>query len=627
MLSLFEFFYNNFIILSIITGSLLVFMILMRVFLKERSFNKKLQFKQGVLRNFDAFKHKYPSLFKFTKVFIPLLIPIIFILAFVRSPIQYEDHIGMIQSQSDIQQIYNDYHDKFYSMNMQSIKSDDIYQNMAQSYSQSVNVLENLDYVAHSNNYLFVADIDKVNIASYSDDSWQYEETIHYADDGLEVISLLVYDDRLIVITEEVFDDSQSENQTYLKSFKPKTHIFVYDINAAFEPTDHIVFRGKLNAISNTNRHLIIVNEQYLPFSLSGFELDDYMPKIYHNAEDFVQEYERIRYIKGTNPDSFLNIISIDLNDLSYRMETTLLNIDYQLTINDDDVYLLSLSHKFKMASEYVEMSNPVEEYETALTKFNMNKQGIEFFRTRIFSGMPKDNAFISDGFLVKVFIEEEDGLYAYRFNDQLGVLEKSQQPFIDEIFGYFYDNNILYIKTQSHHTRLLNVSNPNQVSTYDPPYTQEFPQYVIFQKRSMLLDMHLDDNMIRIDMYGLDDSLWLKQATAISKITHRSNMMQQHLSEKDFYYTHDDILIFPYIATNEDELDAFFTNVDFYHINQSTNERIARIHLPHEMHAVSSFVLRTLNDGDRLHLVTPKGIMIIDDEDYNKTIDQLIFP
>ncbi len=627
MLSLIEFFYNNFIILSIIAGSLIVFLVLMRVFLKERAFNKKLKFKQGILRNYDAFKQKYPSIFKFSRVFIPLLIPIVFILAFVRSPIQYQDHIGMIQSQSDIEQIYNDFHSKFYTMSIRPQSSTDIHETLFNSYNQSVKVLGDLDYIDKHGDYLFVASNEQINVAYLSDDGWQHKHMIDYESKGLEVITLFVDSGRLFVVLEEYFDEDRAEDRDYLKSYIPKTHVYIYDIEAEFEALDHFGFKGKPTMVSLKNHQLVIVNEQYLPFKLEGFDLDDYMPKSEHNGIKSVQAYDRIRYIEGTNPDSFLNIIAIDTKNNSYTMETTLLNADYQVDMNDDDIYLISLSHEFKTASDYVEMSNPIEAYKTAITKFNVNNNGVQFFRTRLFMGEPKTNAIFTDGFLISVFLKTEQGVYLYRFNDQLGILEASRQSSIENIRGFYHDKDILYIKTKDHYTRLYDVSNPNQITAYSPSYVLNLPQNIVYSDQELLLDMNLEDNQIYISRYHSDDQLWLKQSNYIEKITHQSSALKESFNIKDIHYISENVLLLPYINSSDNDVSEFLTYVGFYSVESQTFERLDRINLPSSLHHVTPFVLRVIEEDDVLHLVTPGGIISLDKEDFHEEIDRLIFP
>ncbi len=621
MVQILEFFYNNFIIIGVIVVSVVATVILMRTFYKEFRFNRKLRFKQGVLRNFNSLKNTRVLLKSFYKIGLPLLIPFVFILAVVRSPIIYDDHIHYIEEKRDLLELHDAYHSKFYSSTTQDVDQIQIKTMLEESYTQSTKLDDNIDFVVHNDQYFAVTDGENVHLVDQ--DRLNVSKKLIGLSEGSNesVIGLYINDEILYVISQNTFNHVKHDADF----FKAKTFIRTYDLESQ-SLTNTFEFSGSLTHIAVFDDRFLMTSDQPIPYNLVETErFEQYLPYYQKNNQKTIQSYDEMQYIEGANPSNYLTIFMLDLNRHSVSFTTTITNHDSRVQLSEEGVFLTSKSYLFKSASDYVEMNNPVEQDRDFISKFIIKNGDVSHFRTRMLDGKILDNGFIVDGNLTLTFVENEDGVSAYRFSQQLDIFHRTPVSHLDTIDTLHLHRHVLYAKTSADHVRLFDVSRPTEFSSFSPGYTTVLPNNILFNNaRDLLLSMNISEDKIHITPFSFENHVMRHNDYSLVRTSYRQSMLSTYYNEHNVVFNEDQQrLYFPVINGDQvgDSID-FKTKVFTYEWDEDSQQFTIEqtIDLPIDIHQGFPFIYRNIILDDYVIHVTPLGIVYhnLDIEDYN---------
>jgi|GEM_PF-2586828 len=636
MIALFEFLYNNFLIIGIVIASIMVFVFMFRIITKEFLFNKRLNLKQGKLRNFSSFKRKKPSTKQILKVAIPLLVPIVFIMAFVRSPVVYDDHINHVTSRDDLKNIYESFHGKFYSMSLRD-PQDETVSPLRQQYTQEAAIRGAFDYVASSEEFIFVVSGDGINIIGKNSVDSAHHGTIDlktlYPETDYEIKGLYVDEGQLVLAMTKVIDLKNIDSDLMLYDRQPHMRIAVYEIGETLELVDSYRLSGSLKALSTNAGRIIIVANQYLPFEWSGFDSDDFLPTLSHDDKTERQLYSNIRYIEGTEPNNLLTIYSINPKNGNYSMETTLTGKDNQVVIEGDGVYFLSESYKFRTIANYMEMQNPVETHRTAVTKFNIGNRNPMYFRTKIVEGaMLGENAIFCKNDMVLIFnMNNEDTLTVHRLDDRLNLVSQASTTAFDRIERISFFNNTLYLDTGESRMNVLDFG-ATEITLQAGRTTALMPENVIFsEQNAFLVGMDIRSDYVAVTIFQqAENGHEPLFENRLMRTSYRLSYFSDYYRIKDMPYIDEkNLLLFPTISmTQQDKQINFYTSLSIYDFDKETLSftEIDSIDLPAEIHNMDPFVYRTVFSEEAVYHITPSGVAVTSTDDLVSVLHLITF-
>ncbi|MGM0435455.1 MAG: beta-propeller domain-containing protein [Bacillota bacterium] len=385
--NLFEFVYNNALTISIIALSLLLALFLGRKWYVEVKMNRRLNIKKTMLRNLREVSFKLPSLKRSFAVFVPIIFLGLFFLLSFDVPTDYTNHVKRIEDEETFMDLYETFNEKFYSTPLQSA---DVLENASQVNRLNANsngLVEGLDYVASHGDYVFVLNDSGIKVVNGNEESLTLEKTIGFPredqceDDLFDPLGIAVHGDKLI--SAGYLPPAQCSESTASLLGGSKTVIRIYDIGEDFDLSDEYRISGHLNQGHYEEGRLVFASNAYLPADPDKNMLESYFPHITHNGNRETADFSGLRYIENTNPNTFLSLTLIDVQEGSYDFETTLTDYKYLLEMNHEHVYVSADAYEFDTTSEVFEMQNPIKATHTILSKFSLRDDEILFSKTR----------------------------------------------------------------------------------------------------------------------------------------------------------------------------------------------------------------------------------------------------
>lgn len=632
MFTFFEFVYNNLIIIGIIVVSLALSAFLLRTFLKEFLFNRRLNVTQNILRNFTSLKDKRPSFRSLYKVVLPLLIPVVFILGVVRNPIVYDGHVNYVHTKDDILNIRENFNSKFYSTPLRTTDDVDTEGNIQAQMQSSPEVTGSFGFMRTIEDYLISQTEKGVEVTTFKDDDLDHSHSLSFFPEYENVFieGINTTGSNVVVMGYTQYDD-ESEDYT------PYTFLKVYDASEDFEIVHRFKIHGPPSNISFNNNRLIVTTNQYLPFLRGDFELDDFLPRLIHNDEEHIELYSKIRHIEGTQPNNFVAVFHIHFDDFSHDMTTILTDVNTQSKISGNSIYLLSNSYEFSQLSDYLELEDPIENYNSAFTKLNVNaaSSGVHYFRTRVLEGTPlEDNGILAQGNLTMAFLENETDdetiLVAHRFSTRLDVFLSESLEDIDAVRSIRRHENLLLIKTDDNTEKGYNIAFPAEMPLVDLDNYYFPPENVIFKDHDTMLSMHIQEGRIYVTPHIKSDDEYVRLEFAqIHMASYRINTFSRYYSLNDIYYRQSDrVLRIPRVITTNDEMDEYTTEIrvmQFDRSDYSFNTQF-NLKLPQTMHEIEPFVYRMHRRGNFTYHITPGGIAVTHNNEPSEILDYVTF-
>jgi len=210
---------------------------------------------------------------------------------------------------------------------------------------------------------------------------------------------------------------------------RSKLMVYVYDINDDFELRDTYKLSGSLigtrKITTDSSNSLYIVTSDYIPFNLDNVNIDDYLSSYTVNDQIVNGKYEDVIYVEGTSPNSFTTFYGINLDNTKVDMETILGDSGYNLFVSNENIYLVGTIYYFLPASSFVDVAEPIDEYQTAILKVAINDSEVEYSTIGIVEGHTLDQ-FSMDEYNGNLRITTTSGWWGEEINNRLYVLDEN---------------------------------------------------------------------------------------------------------------------------------------------------------------------------------------------------------
>lgn len=633
MFGLLEFIYNNFVLLGIVFASIALSLVLFKTVLLEFIFNKRLNTTKKSLRSYSDKGDKEPKLRSMYKVLLPLLIPIVFILGVVRNPITYDEHKNTIVSRSDFISVQETFQSKFFqTSSAHKLSQEEHFAIMDEQYAASPTLNESIDYVVHSNNHIFTLNnhgIEVSQILENDPDEAPKIDSIEslplFDQDDIEPLGITQHDDLIYLIGHNSYDSASD-----IQSHEAKVKINVYD-TTTFEQTDTFEFSGTPQQLSVEDGVLRIASQQYLPYDIEEFDVNDYLPVIRHNDDSIQQLFTAMRHIEGTNPNNLFTLFTLDFSTHDYEMDTTLLSESLQVEIYGDEVFILNESYEFHQASEYLELENPVASLRTSLTKLIIDGTTVDYYRTRMLEGTAENDALVlGTGFRMVLTRDDDNHLVLNRFNNQLDRLAQKTTDVDASIENSHFHRQRLYFLLPNEAVEIFDTDRPTVITKVYSHDIDRIPQTLFYTSPEVRLDYEFDDDRLVFTPFMWGDNLLKanEEGSAISHPTLRHSTVSEQFSSKDIAHIKEgNYFLVPTVSALNDEPQyqtrigklAFEEDSHNLHFDDA-------FHLPEVIYGISPFIYRTIVMDNYIYHLTPNGIAISSVESPSEMIEYETF-
>ncbi len=541
-----EFMLNNVFQISVIFLSVFLMLYFFQKSYREIAMNRKLRTFQKRLRNMNIAKKKK----RMAILSVMVIVPIVSVLAFfqlIRSPqITYEYHVSHLNDAEDITMIYESYHQKFtknVSLRESSIQAFDAQRTV--QFNAAVYSENDMPTVKYDTRYIYVLNSDRLVIVNPGNETYPIHKNIDEVFDGIgffNPIELYIDQDYVVVVgngyeTLSVLPYNHPINTNNGDNIS--TYVFVFDKNDNFALSSKYVINGNLDAIHKNEHNLLVSVNHHIPFNDEALDVHHYLPTIDANGTIDETLISDIRYIEGTEPNSFTTLLNINIKNSSYDKEVLFGDYKNYIEITDQGFYLLAESYEFIEATEMFTVSEPVNMTRTAITKFNYTSDTLNYHSTKMVRGALVQN----DSILI-----DEDGL-------RLVTTEKRTDSITHRLYVINHDMNtvsrITDIDTDGHNLSSVQFFNDytylivdrltdvvivyNLTNIYNPIYEDTidydaFSHYVYAYDNEHILSIDLFD----FEEDGLIDGIRIAMLD-VSDITSPQEMYNETIIYKDF--------------------------------------------------------------------------------------------
>ncbi|MFH5882027.1 beta-propeller domain-containing protein [Liberiplasma polymorphum] len=393
-----QFIYNNFFLITVIFIAVVLSIYFLQKSIREFMLNKQLMGFQRALRTAQLrFRKKRLSILT-VMIIIPILV-LVGIIEMNRTPeIHFVDHVTRLSSTEEVVSIYQNYHQKFSGNNfrdMDSIADFEALNKLSETTTPFSQGFDDMDLIKTDENYLYVLNHEMLSILNINEELTSIHKQISFDfdfedDKTFFPMGLYVDADRVVVIGNVYEYTYQYED---LLGFNPRfgnnaqVYIHVYDKNADFALITEYVIRGAASDARKRGNQLVLVIKEELPFNEEMLDIKDHLPNVVVNSVKLNTRFEDIKYIEGTQPKGFTTFVSIDLNTFQVKQEITLGDLNNNVYISNQSIYLTSNSYRFLDSADLFVTSNPVSETRTAVSKINFSGNDFEYVTTRMIKG------------------------------------------------------------------------------------------------------------------------------------------------------------------------------------------------------------------------------------------------
>ncbi len=273
-----------------------------------------------------------------------------------------------------------------------------------------VNGVDEADIVKTDGTYIYLAVLNKVIIAkAYHEEDMEVVKTIEYEDFAPK--SLYV-DDTYLVVLGSSYKAVESEDSYFYT--QPNSRVIVYN-KSDFSVKDIIDIGGYTVTSRKINEELLLVTNQYVNYTKGDKDVN--LPSVTINEDKKVINYSEIHYVEGVNPNAFVSLIKVNLDDLNYQ--------NYTYLGSSSNVYV-SMNNVFVAENVINDISAINNESRTAVTKIDYSDGNFGVSKSVVIKGYI-NNQFSMDEYngMFRVatttgWNDSENNLYIYDENLRL---------------------------------------------------------------------------------------------------------------------------------------------------------------------------------------------------------------
>ncbi|MGS0972672.1 MAG: beta-propeller domain-containing protein [Candidatus Izemoplasmataceae bacterium] len=263
-------------------------------------------------------------------------------------------------------------------------------------YSDTNNQVEGvdeMDNVVTDGKFIYTIQQNKIVITLAYTLEDEYDVLGHYKtityEDSFNPTGLYIDDDYLVVIGYDYMQYDERQNDDvglpegdyyYGYYYQSQVGVKVYDVKNDYTIDHSYLFEGNMIGTRKIEDQLIIITSNYLPYSEEEkINMDEYLPTYYVDEQEFVADYEDVRYIEGSNPNVFLTFYSLNLGTKEVDQSILLGDSAYNLYVSNDNIYLVGSVYMFSPLADVVNLEDPITETKTAIIKLSIDEYDLTF--------------------------------------------------------------------------------------------------------------------------------------------------------------------------------------------------------------------------------------------------------
>ena len=513
LINMLEFFINNIFKISVIIIATVIFLYLIRKAYREQRLNSFLRLRQRTLRRFHNTSRKMRIISLTVLITLPLAFTAWFLVITRLPGLDFDNHISHIDNVEHLVEIHQRYHPNYTAIRFGTAPDDN-----GDYDSITINTTHLFRHISTDNsmhtmliedNILYTLYEKSLVITDLSDfDAITEHRTIEF-DDEFFGLGFYVFEDTLILL------GKSSDNYLCLP-YRLSCHNSEEDdlIQVVFYNLDSgqreriMTIRGNLADVRLVDQALVMVINQSLPYTeegqLDSARLSNFLPTVNFDGEITTKTFRDIKYIEGTMPNTFTSVIHINMENLEYNHETLLTDINYNLAINEDSVYIFNNSYVLKEITDHFITPDPIDYTNTAVTMFTFDNNSMVYEKSKIFSGeiFSYESLELKDDIRF-VTVNKEEIKSFYRISKELDILQTSVLPIQDDIEAIRISEGNIYLRmsnmtptyrfirvhTETNQLTLQNISSRDNVMNY---YINRRNQLIGFSLNSGLFSMSI---------------------------------------------------------------------------------------------------------------------------------------
>ncbi len=637
LISIFEFIYNNIVTFGIIVTSLTLVTITLRLVYLEYRFNQKLSVKKIFFGERRTFKvRRFTARRIFALVLAVLLISLILVQAY-GNPISYQTNTVSVNSQSDVEEIYESFYEKFFSnpfdSNLETPLDDDIAFKDVQSET-----FDGLDFTVDTPRYVYVLNRVGIQTLVIDDQGASYQGSTVLDNPACEIErvephGMTLIDDKLVVVGVKSYGQCVSSPAPYSLR-DTETIVYVYDTAGPLMLEETYTVRGYLTDMSVQGGALLLSTNTWVPFATDNFDINDYLPYVIENNRQRETLLQNIPYIEGSTPNAFVTLAKIDINTTIIDSESVLTDYQNEVYFRDDAVIVMVDRFNFNQASDVFEFRDPIDSIDTSIIQLNHFDDDIYYFRTQVVPGERVTNDalfFVEEGVKVFTRTSQNTNLIHY-FTDMLRYDLERELDFSEPIQQIVFEQNHFYIKTsadQLNYYIYRDFANGEtvQVANQNEGYFGDL--FFSLSSNRHLAVRVFDNNRINYEIYDqLPDSFLYNLSYLIREDYTDINVDIEQLNNASFSYVErESLLLIPtYRLADNQELVGTNRLIDIYHLTRIDNQ-VETLNMRTLGAFSSPFNYRVIALDDYLIHITPGGFILTDIDDVTDITQTVFFP
>lgn len=635
-----EFIYNNFLIMSVIVGSAGFFILFIKQWYEEREMNRMLSQKKTMLRNLRDAARRRPSLTRTLIIGVPLLFLAGFLYLSFRPPMDYTHHIKRLEDGESFSEVRTAFNEKFYSSPLQSSSEMEDMEALRRIENKKADDFKGIDHVLKTEDRLYVTTSHGIEVIKMVDGALTEESTLLFPTsecEGSDFSSQGIFsiDDKLVVIA-QVSEGPCDDGIPGLLELERKTVVRVHDTDDDHELIDTYEFDGVLsNAMFDGDMLYMSVND-YIAMGDSGESPEDYLPSMSLNGSLSTPDFSEVRYLDNTNPNNFMAIYAVDVNERSFDYEMTLTDYRHHLDFVGDSVYMTTNSYEFESSSTMFQLPDPIQSVDTIVSKFSLVSERVHYSRTKKLNGSisGKNSLSFSEDTLFLVSEDKDRTTQKiYRLDRQLNEKAAMELDHHDPVGMVLDHGDYLYLFSPEgeRETRIFEARENEDIVYFDDHsglgFIEHYEENALFD---LLLGFDKDGDSLVMTMYetGEDGILNPTRRKIIEYDSMGLALKDSYPFENVMYAKNRNLLIVPLFNGVEDPLGtpesrllkvySIYPNIWFA---PETD-----LSLTHDDHFDSPYSYRFVLDTDYAYHITPGGVVLTESDNPSSVIQRLNF-
>ncbi|MFW5894777.1 MAG: beta-propeller domain-containing protein [Bacillota bacterium] len=448
-----EFIYNNFLIISVIIGSLAFSILFFRQWYEERKMNQMLSVKKTMLRSLREAAQKRPSLTRTLIIGVPLLFLAGFLYLSFRPPLDYSYHIKRLEGPETFNEVRASFYDKFYSSPMQSSTSMDDQEALKRINSEKEDVFDGIDDVLKTEDHLYVTTKNGIEVLNEEDGEVDRETTLLFPSsecdqDAFTPEGLFKIEGSLVLIAQRTEGACEGDSTSLLER-KRDTVVRVYDVDEGHELKDTYEFSGLLSNANFDGEMLFMSVNDYIGTEVSTDDPEELLPSMRMNGSASDPELSEVRYIDNTNPNTFMTMYAVDIVEETFDYQMTLTDYRHHLDFVNDSAYMTTNSYTFESSSSVFKLPDPIQSVDTIVSKFSLTPNNVHYNRTKKLEGSISDDSTLSlneEGLFMVTENQSRDAQWIYQLDGQLNEKASVKKDDHETFDNIFYHKGFLYL-------------------------------------------------------------------------------------------------------------------------------------------------------------------------------------